>query len=191
MEIYSSDDDVDRLSERLESYSLSADVSESESSTSSFSRRQLDHEAGTSSSIASSPLPGPLFGETSVLSARLDVKLPAFGGRNVVVPKTEKNQSELPGSSVQFLLASVLAFAFVLKQVGISIALFLIFWYFVVLCVITEVELMKERFAKLLLGEDMSGGSKGVCTSLAISNAITNLSGLFIASSFFFCAFIF
>lgn len=35
---------------------------------------------------------------------------------------------------------------------------------------------MKERFAKLLLGEDMSGGGKGVCTALAISNAITNLS---------------
>lgn len=39
-----------------------------------------------------------------------------------------------------------------------------------------EVDLMKERFAKLLLGEDMSGGGKGVCTALAISNAITNLS---------------
>jgi hypothetical protein len=36
--------------------------------------------------------------------------------------------------------------------------------------------MMKERFAKLLLGEDMSGGGKGVCTALAISNAITNLS---------------
>lgn len=36
---------------------------------------------------------------------------------------------------------------------------------------------MKERFAKLLLGEDMSGGGKGVGTALAISNAITNLSG--------------
>lgn len=41
----------------------------------------------------------------------------------------------------------------------------------------TEVEMMKERFAKLLLGEDMSGGGKGVSTALAISNAITNLSG--------------
>lgn len=39
--------------------------------------------------------------------------------------------------------------------------------------------MMKERFAKLLLGEDMSGGGKGVCTALAISNAITNLSGEF------------
>lgn len=44
--------------------------------------------------------------------------------------------------------------------------------------VIAEVELMKERFAKLLLGEDMSGGGKGVCTALAISNAITNLAGM-------------
>ncbi|XP_073308224.1 rop guanine nucleotide exchange factor 1-like [Primulina huaijiensis] len=41
---------------------------------------------------------------------------------------------------------------------------------------LSETEMMKERFAKLLLGEDMSGGGKGVCTALAISNAITNLS---------------
>ncbi|KAL3514957.1 hypothetical protein ACH5RR_021859 [Cinchona calisaya] len=41
---------------------------------------------------------------------------------------------------------------------------------------LSEMEMMKERFAKLLLGEDMSGGGKGVCTALAISNAITNLS---------------
>ncbi|KAJ7543624.1 hypothetical protein O6H91_09G045600 [Diphasiastrum complanatum] len=40
----------------------------------------------------------------------------------------------------------------------------------------SEVEMMKERFSRLLLGEDMSGGGKGVCTALAISNAITNLS---------------
>jgi hypothetical protein len=37
--------------------------------------------------------------------------------------------------------------------------------------------MMKERFAKLLLGEDMSGSGKGVCTALAISNAVTNLCG--------------
>ncbi|RDY03841.1 Rop guanine nucleotide exchange factor 3, partial [Mucuna pruriens] len=38
-----------------------------------------------------------------------------------------------------------------------------------------ELEMMKERFAKLLLGEDMSGSGKGVCTAVTISNAITNL----------------
>lgn len=38
---------------------------------------------------------------------------------------------------------------------------------------------MKERFAKLLLGEDMSGGGKGVSSALALSNAITNLAGNF------------
>lgn len=38
----------------------------------------------------------------------------------------------------------------------------------------SEVEQMKERFAKLLLGEDMSGGGKGVSSALALSNAITN-----------------
>ncbi|KAJ0586529.1 putative PRONE domain, Rop guanine nucleotide exchange factor [Helianthus annuus] len=38
-----------------------------------------------------------------------------------------------------------------------------------------DMEIMKERFAKLLLGEDMSGGGKGVSSALALSNAITNL----------------
>ncbi|GAA0173973.1 guanyl-nucleotide exchange factor [Lithospermum erythrorhizon] len=40
---------------------------------------------------------------------------------------------------------------------------------------LSEMELMKEKFAKLLLGEDMSGGGKGVSSALALSNAITNL----------------
>ncbi|KAL0425043.1 UNVERIFIED_CONTAM: Rop guanine nucleotide exchange factor 12 [Sesamum radiatum] len=38
-----------------------------------------------------------------------------------------------------------------------------------------DMDLMKEKFAKLLLGEDMSGGGKGVSSALALSNAITNL----------------
>ena len=38
--------------------------------------------------------------------------------------------------------------------------------------------MMKERFSKLLLGEDMSGSGKGVCTAVTISNAITNLYGM-------------
>ncbi|KAI5072766.1 hypothetical protein GOP47_0012872 [Adiantum capillus-veneris] len=41
---------------------------------------------------------------------------------------------------------------------------------------VSEIEMMKDRFAKLLLGEDLSGGGKGVSSALAISNAITNLS---------------
>lgn len=44
--------------------------------------------------------------------------------------------------------------------------------------------MMKERFSKLLLGEDMSGSGKGVCTALAISNAITNLCGMKKTKSF-------
>ncbi|XP_050237767.1 rop guanine nucleotide exchange factor 3 [Mercurialis annua] len=39
----------------------------------------------------------------------------------------------------------------------------------------SELEMMKERFSKLLLGEDMSGNGKGVCTAVTISNSITNL----------------
>jgi len=43
----------------------------------------------------------------------------------------------------------------------------------------SEMEQMKERFAKLLLGEDMSGGGKGVSSALALSNAFTNLAGMY------------
>ena len=43
---------------------------------------------------------------------------------------------------------------------------------------IGDVESMKEKFAKLLLGGDGSGGGRrGVSTALALSNAITDLSG--------------
>ncbi|CAN6936022.1 unnamed protein product [Brassica oleracea] len=45
--------------------------------------------------------------------------------------------------------------------------------YFIYLS--SDMEQMKERFSKLLLGEDNSGGGKGVCSALALSNAITNL----------------
>jgi len=41
-----------------------------------------------------------------------------------------------------------------------------------------DLEQMKDKFGKLLLGEDMSGGGKGVSSSLALSNAITNLAGI-------------
>ncbi|KAF8406675.1 hypothetical protein HHK36_008766 [Tetracentron sinense] len=131
----SSEDGFDQQSERLGSYSLSADVSESESS-SNFSLRRYDAE-GASTSLASSPLAcRPLAGNSNFPS-HPPLMLPVIGGKDVVVldEKPEKRETDL-----------------------------------------SEVEMMKERFAKLLLGEDMSGGGKGVCTALAISNAITNLS---------------
>ncbi|KAE9584614.1 putative PRONE domain-containing protein [Lupinus albus] len=46
-----------------------------------------------------------------------------------------------------------------------------------------ELEQMKERFAKLLLGEDMSGGGKGVSSALALSNAFTNLAAAIFGES--------
>lgn len=45
---------------------------------------------------------------------------------------------------------------------------------------LADLDQLKERFAKLLLGEDMSGGGKGVSSALALSNAITNLAGLLV-----------
>ncbi|KAJ9132678.1 hypothetical protein P3X46_033518 [Hevea brasiliensis] len=127
----SSDEGSDPQSERCGSYSLSADVSESES-CSSFSCRRFDGE-GASSSLTSSPRP-PV---TSSFCFQAPVLLPVIGGKDIMIwdVKPEKRETD-----------------------------------------ISEVEMMKERFAKLLLGEDMSGGGKGVCTALAISNAITNLS---------------
>ncbi|KAK2660828.1 hypothetical protein Ddye_007361 [Dipteronia dyeriana] len=138
MESVSSEEDFDEMSERFDSYSLSADVSESESSTGgSFSCRRFDERERISISLTSSPLVGPYFDNNSGCSEPVPIMLPVVGGRHVVVPlKT----AEVPDTDL------------------------------------SEVELMKERFAKLLLGEDMSGGGKGVSTALAISNSITNLS---------------
>ncbi|GAB4857964.1 hypothetical protein Ancab_015869 [Ancistrocladus abbreviatus] len=39
----------------------------------------------------------------------------------------------------------------------------------------SDLDAMKETFAKLLLGEDVTGGRKGVTTAVALSNGITNL----------------
>ncbi|KAK1286431.1 Rop guanine nucleotide exchange factor 1 [Acorus calamus] len=41
---------------------------------------------------------------------------------------------------------------------------------------VSDIETMKEKFSKLLLGDDISGGCKGISTALVLSNAITNLS---------------
>ncbi|KAI4367374.1 hypothetical protein MLD38_023117 [Melastoma candidum] len=135
----SSDDDDE---ERRGSYSLSADVSESDS-CSNFSCRDYHYNnngcvhferEGCSTSLASTPRPAAGWS----FSFPANVMAPVVGGRDVVFWDTKKEG----------------------KQEGDF----------------PEIEMMKERFAKLLLGEDMSGGGKGVCTALAISNAITNLS---------------
>ncbi|KAJ0693021.1 putative PRONE domain, Rop guanine nucleotide exchange factor [Helianthus annuus] len=121
-----------------ESYSLSADVSESESS-SSFSGRRYNHGAA-SGLLTSSPYGG--FRTVSVTDSVFS-SFPPFGGKDDVMVWEEKQVKQCG------------------KQPNADIS---------------EIDMMKERFAKLLLGEDMSGGGKGVCTALAISNAITNLS---------------
>lgn len=42
----------------------------------------------------------------------------------------------------------------------------------------SDVETMKEKFAKLLLGEDITGGKNGLSAALALSNAISALAGI-------------
>ncbi|KAI3734437.1 hypothetical protein L6452_13905 [Arctium lappa] len=117
MEILSSDDESDHRSHTFQDYSLSADVSESESCGASSFDSPI---ASTSRSTPPLPVPSP-------------IKPPPFAAGNYTAKADTEN--------------------------------------------LTEAQLMKDRFSKLLLGEDMSGRGNGVCTALAISNAITRLSG--------------
>ncbi|GMH26671.1 hypothetical protein Nepgr_028514 [Nepenthes gracilis] len=66
----------------------------------------------------------------------------------------ETDEWDIPGSPQQFYTREKSAYAFQFA----------------------DVEAMKETFAKILLGEDVTGGQKGVTTARALSNAITNLS---------------
>ncbi|KAK6914883.1 PRONE domain [Dillenia turbinata] len=69
-------------------------------------------------------------------------------------------------SGLKFLLLKTICFNF-------------FFFFFTLILLMgfdSDVDLLKEKFGKLLLGEDMSGGGKGVSSALALSNAITNLS---------------
>ncbi|CAI0407895.1 unnamed protein product [Linum tenue] len=126
----------DESEERCGSYSLSADVSESES-CSSFSCRRFDGGEGASCSMTPSPRAG---GGVNICFPAAGLMLPVIGSVGKDLGWDGKAHKRGDGD-------------------------------------LSEVEMMMERFAKLLLGEDMSGSGKGVCTALAISNAITNLSG--------------
>nr|XP_009794968.1 PREDICTED: rop guanine nucleotide exchange factor 1 isoform X2 [Nicotiana sylvestris] len=94
----SSEEGSDQQSERCGSYSLSADVSESESSSSSFSCRRYDAE-GASSSMASSPLACRRFAAKSEFPAPMipPFMFPVIGGKDVVLcnDKSEKRQADL------------------------------------------------------------------------------------------------
>ncbi|KAL9296239.1 hypothetical protein ACSQ67_022135 [Phaseolus vulgaris] len=114
----SSEDGSDQQSDRCGSYSLSADVSESES-CGSFSARRFDAEGASSSANLS---PRPVASHFNFPPPQ--VMLPVIGGKDVVVWDHKRDLD------------------------------------------LTEVEMMKERFAKLLLGEDMSGGGKGCALRL-------------------------
>ena len=82
-------------SERCGSYSLSADVSEFESCSSSFSGRRFDAECGASSSMTSSPRP-----VAGNFGFQAPVMLPVIGGKDVVVwdEKPEKPETDLSGT---------------------------------------------------------------------------------------------
>ncbi|KAL8188689.1 hypothetical protein R6Q57_029709 [Mikania cordata] len=123
-----------------ENYSLSADISESESSSGCFSGCRFD-DGASSSSLKSSSFAAShsVSGNDSIFTVPA-FTFPLIDGNDEVMIWDKKKLKKMPDSDL------------------------------------SEIDMMKEKFAKLLLGEDMSGGGKGVCTALAISNAITNLS---------------
>lgn len=70
------EDELDEMSERVESYGLSADVTDSESSRSDFSRRHVEY-VNVNYTGTSAPVP---------------IMLPAVGSGHVVYPVTNKMQ---------------------------------------------------------------------------------------------------
>lgn len=141
---------------------------------------QLDDSA--SFSDGSSALGWPLGGRRDEPSSAASSKMGS--GHNSTFmweEKREKRETELSGwNYTSYIPIDCVHFAsksFFKEGGSSSLAVVLIAYRYALHVWTTEVEMMKERFAKLLLGEDMSGGAKGVSTALAISNAITNLSG--------------
>lgn len=99
MENLSSDEEFDVLSERFGSYSLSADVSECESS-SSCSYQQFDREGVASTSVSSPPLDERDFSSNTLLPTPLTVTLPVYGSRHVKMPPPpmmERPDTEMSG----------------------------------------------------------------------------------------------
>lgn len=102
MESVSSEDEFDEMSERFESYSLSADVSESESSSSDFSGRHLDDNEGASTSLtslASSSLVETEYANYTGTSAPVPIMLRVVSSRHVAIPvtKMQKPDTDLSG----------------------------------------------------------------------------------------------
>lgn len=99
--VSSEDDELEHLSERFDSYSLSADVSESESSSGFSCRQQYGRQApAASASLTSSPPSGPDFANIFYSQQPpMPFVLPAVGGRRVVLPPTvtEKPQTKWSG----------------------------------------------------------------------------------------------
>lgn len=83
----SSEDDFDGMSERFESYSLSADVSESESSngcgSGRFLCRRFNDGERISVSLTSSPFVGTELVDNCGGSQSVPIMLPVVGGRHV------------------------------------------------------------------------------------------------------------
>lgn len=159
--------------EKVRSFTDSVDE---ESSETSMSEPTTNEEICHSSSASSSPRPAWLIQKAekqnrSISHMKADPEKNCFEDG-----KTVKQSSKISGMW-SFLLCKCLC-----------IDLFCCWVLIQFLGLLIEIEMMKERFAKLLLGEDMSGSGKGVCTALAISNAITNLCGII---SIFFISVVF
>ncbi|KAJ3680492.1 hypothetical protein LUZ60_016770 [Juncus effusus] len=102
-------------------------------------------------------------GSLSSLSKRLDELIISYESLHKAWPVSEPVQEEVP---VPVLIPSLVENKLSMKERGEVLDQ---------RAADNEVQAIKERFSKLLLGEDMSGSGKGVSSAVAISNAITNL----------------
>ena len=107
----SSEEEFDERSERLESYSLSADVSECES-LSGFSCDGDGYGGGAVSSLNYSPLVRPEVAVNSSFRAPPPLTSPVFDGGHVVIPP-RKPEKELSGS---FCIFESLSFGIFLAE---------------------------------------------------------------------------
>lgn len=106
---------------------------------------------------------------------------PQRGEEDAHEPPREKDES----AAVAAAAAAAAECLEKIEKLQHGIFFFFIFWCFMIECcmmvlflILLDMEQMKEKLGKLLLGEDMSGGGKGVSSALALSNAITNLAGI-------------
>lgn len=144
-----------------------------------FTRRALSRSCGSKGSRLSVDLPPPLAGGPS------DKGADGSSSSLAVPPKPVRHEGPPSGDGCSWTI----------NQRSLRCCNLESCWRNDSLWSVADAEIVREKFSKLLLGEDMSGTGKGVTSALALSNAITNLAGnppfLFFSTQESFLSFIF